>query len=122
MNYVKITTEQVVAEDDAEELIELMKVATDWVAGLLTVYDSVVASISLDRKACSRPAEPTRRVPVNHIDLKRSTIWPEVITQPLRRRSKCDAPRAWLTSPRSSSQLAGSPMKATWGRLGNPGL
>jgi hypothetical protein len=45
MNYVKITTEQVVAEEDAEALIELMKVATDRVAGLLTVYDSVVASM-----------------------------------------------------------------------------
>jgi hypothetical protein len=37
MNYVKITTEQVVAEDDAGALIELMKVATDQAAGLLTV-------------------------------------------------------------------------------------
>jgi hypothetical protein len=46
MNYVKITTEQVVAEDDAEALIELMKFATDQAAGLLTVYDSVVASMN----------------------------------------------------------------------------
>jgi hypothetical protein len=46
MNYVKITTEQVVAEDDAEALIELMKLATDQAAGLLTVYDSVVASVN----------------------------------------------------------------------------
>jgi hypothetical protein len=45
MNYVKITTEQVVAEDDAEALIELMRLATDQAAGLLTVYDSVVASM-----------------------------------------------------------------------------
>jgi hypothetical protein len=32
-----------VAEDDAETLIELMKLATDQAAGFLTVYDSVVA-------------------------------------------------------------------------------
>jgi hypothetical protein len=46
MNYVKITTEQGVAEDDAEALIELMKAAIDRAAGLLTVYDSVVARMS----------------------------------------------------------------------------
>jgi hypothetical protein len=46
MKFVKITTEQVVAEDDAEALIELMKLATDQAAGLLTVYDSVVASMN----------------------------------------------------------------------------
>jgi hypothetical protein len=46
MKFVKITTEQVVAEDDAEALIELMRLATDQAAGLLTVYDSVVASMN----------------------------------------------------------------------------
>ena len=46
MKFVKITTEQVVAEDDAEALIELMKLATDQAAGFLTVYDSVIASMN----------------------------------------------------------------------------
>jgi hypothetical protein len=46
MNYVKITTEQVVAEDDAEVVTELMNVAVAGVAELLTVYDSVVASVN----------------------------------------------------------------------------
>jgi hypothetical protein len=46
MNYVKITTEQVVAEDDAEAVTELMNVAVAGVAELLTVYDSVVASVN----------------------------------------------------------------------------
>jgi hypothetical protein len=46
MKFVKITTEQVVAEDDAEALIELMRLATDEAAGLLTVYDSLVASVN----------------------------------------------------------------------------
>jgi hypothetical protein len=46
MNYVKITTEQIVAEDDAEVATELMKLATDRVAGLLTVYDSLVVSMN----------------------------------------------------------------------------
>jgi hypothetical protein len=46
MKFVKITTEQVVTEDDAEALIELMRLATDQAAGLLTVYDSVVASMN----------------------------------------------------------------------------
>jgi hypothetical protein len=46
MKFVKITTEQVVAEDDAEALIELTRLATDQAAGFLTVYDSVVASVN----------------------------------------------------------------------------
>jgi hypothetical protein len=46
MKFVKITTEQVVAEDDAEALIELMRLATDQAAGFLTVYDSLVASVN----------------------------------------------------------------------------
>jgi hypothetical protein len=46
MKFVKITTEQVVAEDDAETLIELMQLATGQAAGFLTVYDSVVASVN----------------------------------------------------------------------------
>jgi hypothetical protein len=46
MKFVKITTEQVVAEDDAEAVTELMNVAVAGVAELLTVYDSVVASVN----------------------------------------------------------------------------
>jgi hypothetical protein len=46
MTFVKITTEQVVAEDDAEAVTELMNVAVAGVAELLTVYDSVVASVN----------------------------------------------------------------------------
>jgi hypothetical protein len=46
MKFVKITTEQVVAEDDAEAVTELMNVAVAGVAERLTVYDSVVASVN----------------------------------------------------------------------------
>ena len=53
MKFVKITTEQVVAEDDAEALIELMRLATDQAAGLLTVYDSLVASVNTDLSAAN---------------------------------------------------------------------
>jgi hypothetical protein len=59
MKFVKITTEQVVAEDDAEALIELMKLAMDRVAGFLTVYDSLVVRMNTtEPETLAEIAEP----------------------------------------------------------------
>jgi hypothetical protein len=58
MKFVKITTEQVVAEDDAEAVTELMNVAVAGVAEQLTVYDSVVASVNTTEP--ENPAEVAR--------------------------------------------------------------
>jgi hypothetical protein len=59
MKFVKITTEQVVAEDDAEALIELIKLATDRVAGFLAVYDSLVVRMNTtEPETLAEIAEP----------------------------------------------------------------
>jgi hypothetical protein len=59
MKFVKITTEQVVAEDVAAVATELMKLATDRVAGLLTVYDSLVVRMNTtEPETLAEIAEP----------------------------------------------------------------
>jgi hypothetical protein len=46
MNYVKITTEHVVGEEDAEGVMLLMNDAMDRIAALQVAYDSLVATMN----------------------------------------------------------------------------